>query len=585
MNTAGVDVDKLLEQALAAFRDGRLGEAELLLRAVLRQHPQTPRAHGLLARICMRRRQFAEAADHCRAAISMAPGVLAFRDVLARALAGGEQAEAALEELRAVCAAAPGDAGAAYGLGMLLLAMERNDEAADALARARDLAPDAAVIRHRTAGACLLAGRHAECLELAEGLIAAGENTPMLHDMAGRCHLELGDPRAAIRDYQRAIALDDGVKDFHVALSAACYMAGQRDDAERITKRFLKRFPSLTMTAKKPEASVLVLSSIGAQCYTRPVSAPHMHGLGNFIGQIPAERFTFHYFQIETPDPLEAARRIRPVDLVYNNIATAETAERYGYGPLIREIVDALGVPVVNAPEPTALTTREANAERIPAALDMRFPKTRRYELGRADLAAVAGAIREDFRFPVILRGPDSHSDQKMPLARDVEELAVALAEMSRRRNPDLYAIEYLGEEYEPGVFRKIRCALIDGKFYPSHVSFSDHWNVHRRPADLNFLKTRADLMDAEKLFVEHPERYIGAENIARLEALNHFLELDFVGVDFNVARDGQIVLFEANGAMRVLPTLMVEKFPYLLEPRHRMRVACEEMMLRKIGK
>ncbi|MDH5750567.1 MAG: tetratricopeptide repeat protein, partial [Rhodospirillales bacterium] len=517
MDAAGDDSGKLLEQGLAAFQGGRLDEAERLLRAVLRNRPQTPRAHGLLARIHLRREEFDKAGEHARLAIGLAPGQLAHRDVLAKALAGGGRAEGALDEFREACKTNPGDSGAAYGLGVLLLAMGRNDEAAEALGRARELAPHMPVIRHRMAGACLLAGRHEECLELVQGLIAGGDNTAALHDMAGRCHFQLGNPRAAAHAYEQAIALDGRNREYPVALSAACHMMGRGADAERITAEFLRRFPSLTLAAKKPEASVLVLSSIGARCYTHPLSAPHMHGLGNFIGQIPAERFTFHYFQIEHPEALEAARRIAPVDLVYNNVATAETAERFGYGPLIRKIVDDLGVPVVNAPEPTALTTRRINAARIPAALDMRFPNTRRYDLSDGDLNAVADAIRDAFLFPLILRGVDTHSDQNMPLIESADALSDALTALARKRVNDVYAIEYLGMPYEPGVFRKLRCALIGGKFYPSHVSFSDHWNVHRRPADLNFLKTRPDLMDEEKLFVQNPERYIGAGNIARL--------------------------------------------------------------------
>lgn len=585
MATVGADAGKLLDEGLAAFRGGRLDEAERLMHAVLREQPRTPRAHGLLARVYLRREVFDKAEEHARRAIELSPGALPPRDVLASSLAGGGRAEAALEGFRGACAAAPTDMGAAYGLGVLLLAMGRYDDAADALGRARDLAPEVAVIRHRLAGACIQAERHEECLELAEGLIRAGGNTPVLLDMVGRCHLQLGNPLAGARAFEQAIAMDGRARNYPVGLSAACYLLGRREDAERITEGFLRQFPSLTMAAKQPEASVLVLSSIGAKCYRRPLFAPNMYGLDNFIGQIPAERFTFHYFMLEHPEPLEAARQVGPVDLVFNNVATAETAERHGYVPLIREIVDALGVPVINAPEPTALTTRQINSERIPAALDMSFPKTRRYALEDADLAVVAGRIRDDFSFPVILRGPESHSDQRTPFAEDAEALEDALALMAKRRIPDVYAIEYLGAQYEPGVFRKLRCALIGGKFYPSHVSFSDHWNVHRRPADLNFMKTRPDLMDEEKLFVQQPESYIGAENVALLESLNRFLELDFVGVDFEVAQDGRIVLFEANGAMRVLPTLMVEEFPYLLEPRRAMRRACEDMMLRKIGR
>lgn len=81
------------------------------------------------------------------------------------------------------------------------------------------------------------------------------------------------------------------------------------------------------------------------------------------------------------------------------------------------------------------------------------------------------------------------------------------------------------------------------------------------------------------------PEECLGRENIETLEALARDLDLDFLGVDFDL-RDGvRMLIFEANPATNTIEEWQVERLPYFTDSSHRTKTAFEEMILRKAGK
>jgi len=167
-------------------------------------------------------------------------------------------------------------------------------------------------------------------------------------------------------------------------------------------------------------------------------------------------------------------------------------------------------------------------------------------------------------------------------------ELDAALAENARVGNRNIYAIEFRTEEFEPGVFRKIRCALIDGEVHLVHVDFSPNWNVHRTRSDqaeIEFMKASPHLMEQEHAFLRDPEGCLGETNMRRLHDLARVMELDFVGLDFNILSSGELVIFEQNAAMSTIIPHKVKHFPYFADYRQRIEVAVENMILRKAGK
>ncbi len=578
----GREIQKLLDGAAAAFREGRFSDTEALIGKALNLEPRLAGAHDLLARVCLRGDRFAEAERHGRQAVTLNGGETAFRDTLAIATLRAGNADALIVDFEKAVAVLPDDFGTAYGYGVLLMEMGRNEEALEHLEHALGLMPESFALVLKIAALYGQAGRYEEALALANGLISAGNDSAELHALAGRCLLVLQKPRKALESFKKALARNDRAYKYYTGLSAAHWQSGQLQQARKVTSDFLAKYPSMRRTAKNSEACVLVLGALRDGCFTKWLAGDAIYAHANTIAQIDPRRLTFHHAYIDHPDPVAAIRAAGAIDVVFNNVANAEAIERRGLTNKVQSIVDGLGVPVANAPAAIARTTRRENAERISAELDIVCPRTRRYTLTREGLDETAADITERYSFPVIIRATESHRDESVPRIDDESGLPKALESFVRHGIGGVYVIEFRGEAYRPGIYRRFRCALIDGVVYPSLGDFSPDWNVHRLDTANAFMKANPALMEEERAFLDDPAGHIGAENIARLEALAGFLELEFLGVDFNVTAKGELVLFEANAVMRMLFPHLFDDFPYLAEAHGKISVAFEDMLLRK---
>ena len=574
------EIGALLEKGRAAFGRGDLRAAEGFLLEALGLEPRIAGARDMIARICLRQDRPAEAEHHARQAVALAGSQMAFHDTLIRAaLRNGSGATLLAGYERT---SDDGGSGEQYGMGALLHEMGREEEALVFLRRAQGFAPDSVPVLRRVAKVLIRLDKHVEAMEPINKLMAAGQDSADLHAMAGVCLLAARDFVQAAAAFGRALQRDEALKVANTGLSAALLGAGRADEARLVTSRYLERFPSLTRAAQRPEAIVLVLSHLTAGCFTRHYSGDNVFAHSNTIGQIPPRRVTFHHIYMNHPDLLPIIRSLGPIDAVFNDVANAEVAARTGVGAAVRTVIDALGLPVINAPEAVARTTREENALRIPAWLDIVFPRTLRYSLPGGDASAIAGLICKKLSFPLLVRRVDTHLDEHVHRADDEAGLRRALDYFTTIGAGEVYAIEYRAEPFRPAIYRKMRCVLIDGAFYPSNAVFSRNWNVHRLKDEMAFMMATPDLMEQEQVYLRDPAGYIGPENVARLEALAQFLELDFLGVDFNVAANGELVIFEANPAMHALQTLELGDFPYFADSCERFIAAFEDMLLRK---
>lgn len=60
------------------------------------------------------------------------------------------------------------------------------------------------------------------------------------------------------------------------------------------------------------------------------------------------------------------------------------------------------------------------------------------------------------------------------------------------------------------------------------------------------------------------PEGAFPAEVNKTLEAVSERMPLDYFGMDFGIASDGRVVLFEANATMNFFPFLQDPRFAYV---------------------
>jgi glutathione synthase/RimK-type ligase-like ATP-grasp enzyme len=66
-----------------------------------------------------------------------------------------------------------------------------------------------------------------------------------------------------------------------------------------------------------------------------------------------------------------------------------------------------------------------------------------------------------------------------------------------------------------------------------------------------------------DQAFLDDMPRFIGPRGIAALERVNAALDLDYCGIDFAVNAAGDILLFEANATMVMVPLSDDPKWDY----------------------
>jgi glutathione synthase/RimK-type ligase-like ATP-grasp enzyme len=86
-------------------------------------------------------------------------------------------------------------------------------------------------------------------------------------------------------------------------------------------------------------------------------------------------------------------------------------------------------------------------------------------------------------------------------------------------------------------------------------------------------------------VFLNDMPHFIGARGMAALERINAALDLDYGGIDFAVNADGDILFFEANATMVMVPLSSDPKWDYRRPAFDAVFTAIRNMLLaRAIG-
>jgi hypothetical protein len=136
-------------------------------------------------------------------------------------------------------------------------------------------------------------------------------------------------------------------------------------------------------------------------------------------------------------------------------------------------------------------------------------------------------------------------------LIRNYPEDPVGHVNLAALPGNDLLAIQYLEARGPDGMARKYRVMFINGALYPLHPAISADWKVHYFTAAM---ATNAAFREEERRFLEDMPAVLGQRAMAALTGIGAALGLDYAGVDFALANDGSVLLFEANAAMAVIP-------------------------------
>jgi tetratricopeptide (TPR) repeat protein len=377
--------------------------------------------------------------------------------------------------------------------------------------------------------------------------------------LLGNTLLDQGDYPGARAQFQEALALDPGCREAHQGMATALMELREEELAwEHGRKGFTGR-AHLTnpFRGSGQPVSVLVLNSAAGG------NIPLRRNLDDQLFQSTMLLAEFH-------DP---AAPLPPHQLAFNAIGDADYCQRGldAAAALLRHS----RAPLINAPAAVARTGRAENARRLAGIPGLVTPRT--VMLTRAALAAADAEQRlraEGLAFPLLVRSLGFQAGKHFVKVESPQGLAEALAGLPGR---DFAAIEFLDARDADGRIRKYRVMMIDGRLYPLHAAVSSNWKIHYFSADM--ADTPAHRAEDEAFLQDMP-RVLGAAALAALQGVQAALGLDYAGVDFSLGADGQVLLFEANATMVILPPGPGEAWAYRREPVQRVLDALTAMLL-----
>jgi len=200
--------DDALDRALALCDLGRLEDAEEALRDALREEPDDPLAHGLLARVLLGLDRPEEALESASTTIGLAPelsfGHLARGDALLSLDRFADAEESANEAIRCD----PEDSDSWVLLAAAHLGRGQWDDAIAAADRALSLEPESETARGLRAVALSLSGSGAGWKDAADQTLAVAPDSSLAHAFSAQAYLARGGEREAAERFREALRLD-----------------------------------------------------------------------------------------------------------------------------------------------------------------------------------------------------------------------------------------------------------------------------------------------------------------------------------------------------------------------------------------
>jgi hypothetical protein len=329
---------------------------------------------------------------------------------------------------------------------------------------------------------------------------------------------ESGDFAAARLHYQAALAVDPDLPEAHQGLARILTETG-----ENAEEHWRKGFSGRAVVRRRYRGTgtgiplLLLVAAVGG-------NIPIQHWIDDRVFAVTAIYADF--FDPDQPLPPHAitVNAIGDADLCGTALANAE------------RIVARDTAPLINHPAKVRVTGRADNAQRLAGIHGVVAPRVT--PLSRAT----------DLRFPLLLRAQGYHTGQHFVRVETPDSLSEAAASLPRG---DPLAIEYLDARGPDGMARKYRVMFIGGVAYPLHLAISSDWKVHYFTAAM-----AGDPLfrEEERRFLDDMPAVLGPRAMTALSNIQTELGLDYAGIDFGLAPDGSLLLFEANATMVIIP-------------------------------
>ena len=383
-------------------------------------------------------------------------------------------------------------------------------------------------------------------------------NHPMAHVNLGNLFLEAGDLAPAREHYETALALDSNLVEAHRGLGNLLAELGEEEAAALHHRlgHWDHRATELHYRGDAAPVSVLMLTS-GSR------------------GDVPIRRLLddkiFRTFVV-LPSVYDSGTPLPEHQVVFNAIGEADLCRQ-----ALERAVSLLNhthAPVINSPAAVLSTGRVSSSHRladIPGVVTPQIASFSRDLLAAPDAGQTLA--RHGFQFPVLLRPPGFHNGRHFVFIDCAERLATTLPGIPGN---DLLAIQYLNARGADGNHRKYRVMLIDGHLYPLHLAISSHWKIHYVKSEMaECAAHRAE----EAKFLEDMPGILGPTAMRALAEIQTRLGLDYAGVDFALNAAGQVLLFEANATMNIVPPDRDPRWDYRRAAVQRIEQAVRQML------
>ena len=400
----------------------------------------------------------------------------------------------------------------------------------------------------------------AACRVYAEAILHHPQN-PMARVNLANLLLRANRHTEAREHYEAVLRVVPDHAEAHQGLGAVLSDIGDREGAKRHFEQGFRRHAISTQAYRgtRPPVTLLQLVSSGG---------------GNIPTSAVLDDCTFLTSVIVT-DYLDPEAVLPPHQLIFNTVGDADLCQPALEAAI--SLIDRTTAPVINDPRAVMRTGRIDNAERLGALPGVVTPKT--IAVARDRLAGpdgVAALAELGYSFPLLLRSPGYHTGRNFIFVEHAPDLSTAAAGLP---GDELLVIEYLDARGGDGSARKYRVMMIGGKIYPLHLAISRNWKVHYFTSDM---ADKPDHRSEEARFLEDMPGVLGNTAMAALESIRDALGLDYAGVDFGLAANGEVLLFEANATMVIAVPDAHERWAYRRVAINRIIEAVVAMILRK---
>jgi glutathione synthase/RimK-type ligase-like ATP-grasp enzyme len=331
---------------------------------------------------------------------------------------------------------------------------------------------------------------------------------------------------------------DPAARDAHLRLYEVEQMLGQPESAIEHLRAAVQTSRIVTLPALQQPAELTVLAVSRVAPWEANVPLELI---------VDVQHTTLHRYYIDDADTHLGGETLPAYDVLINAIAESERARNAL--ALAKLFAERAGRRMVNPPESVARLGREEVARRFAASTTIVAPAVERVD---------AAPLRSrDVRAPLVVRPVGSQAGYALARVENREELRAYLGE---HVHDAYFVMPFVDYRNDDGFYRKYRVMFVDGAPYACHLAISPRWMIHYYNAAM---AEHQWMRDEEARFVADLEPVFTGRLADALREIAAAIPLEYFGIDCAIARDGRLLLFEADAAMLVHGTDPIDLYPY----------------------